>query len=161
MIVVLFFITLGLILSLCVIVGRWYFLTTPKARQIFLGCLLFGSVAVNLEMARRYFLSISFTGGGRDIWSPDQSFLARAMSYQPIFGNGPDYYTFSIESENKPIKTIRIDSNERNGPNYFRDRSQLIQWSQDSKEATFDIPGMQVKMDVRLHSEEEERKNRE
>lgn len=121
--------------------------------QTVLVSLLVVSLIVNGATLGRYLVSECFLeGGGQSELSPDGLYAADAKSLRPLLSRQPTHYLMIVESRaGQRIKSVRIDAGETNNASYFRGLPQIIRWSGDSKEVTFDIPGIRITMDHELH----------
>jgi hypothetical protein len=90
---------------------------------------------------------IGSIGGGESKESPDGSMKAIAHSAKQLLSDEPTYYEFIVEY-GEERKYYHVINNEYRGYDYFERLSQIIYWSDDSKNVKFVIPGFQLKLDV-------------
>jgi hypothetical protein len=130
---------------------------SPRARRLTGRWLLAASLRGNAAFIVNHvaWSIVSVEGGGQFEGSPDDKYTAFAHSRRPVpnYRHEPTYYVFSIESEDgSTVKSVRIDSAENNDSMYFRSLPKIIRWSEDSKEAIFTIPGVELRMDREIHN---------
>ena len=113
-------------------------------------CLLVLSISFNAYVLGKHVISNSFVVGGGQSWpSPDGIWRASASSLRPHLSSEPTSYVFTLESrDGRLLRSLRMNGDKSADPTYFRNLPQIIQWSADSKEVTFDIPGTQIRMQL-------------
>ena len=96
-------------------------------------------------------------GGGQQDWSSDTNFVALAESMHCgtslMESSKRDYYEFLLQRGmgQPPLKTVIVYPLEKNSPMYFRDLTNIVNWSSDSRTVTFTIPGMTLTIDTESH----------
>ncbi len=102
-------------------------------------------------------------GGGQYQASPDGLYRAQATSFRNLnplaAASERSYYEFAIDRCNGLLlkqQVVKV-TDDKASSEYFRSLPKIITWSPDSKEVTFSIPGLTLKMEVRDPSAEPQR----
>jgi hypothetical protein len=138
-----------LTLAIIVILSAILFRVLPiRARRILLVSLSVVSILINVIALGYYLAEHSPIGGGQQAESPNHLYMAWAESLRPPLRSQSTYYLLTIQSrtDRSVLKSVRVDFNEKDEPLDFRELPEIIHWSKDSSQVTFDFHDVHVRI---------------